>query len=96
MINHKVLEDLLQEPLGPYRDRDILHETVCQMKGASQLVLYSFILEHDGHVIGYSYDSTYSDRLFSSNDVFFSPSASTSPSVLWRDKTIASFVSVAS
>lgn len=72
MINRKVLEDLLQKPLGPYHDRDVLHETACQMKGGSQLVLYSFVLEHDGHVTGYSYDSTYSVRLSNSDDVFFS------------------------
>ncbi|KAH0832042.1 hypothetical protein J3R83DRAFT_12949 [Lanmaoa asiatica] len=52
MINRKVLEDLLQLPLGPYRDCDILHETECQMKGLNELVLYSFILEHSGHVTG--------------------------------------------
>jgi hypothetical protein len=56
MINSRVLKDLLQKPLGPYHDRDILHETACQVKGAIQLVLYSFILEHNGHVTGYSYD----------------------------------------
>lgn len=56
MINSRILEDLLREPLGPYHDRDILHETTCQMKGATELVLYNFILEHDGRVTGYSYD----------------------------------------
>ncbi|KAF8555707.1 hypothetical protein OG21DRAFT_1410483 [Imleria badia] len=52
MINSRVLEDLLEEPLGPYHDRDILRETLCQTKGRTDLVLYSFILEHDGHVTG--------------------------------------------
>lgn len=56
MVSRKVLEDLLQQPLGPYRDRDILHERACQLKGATKLVLYSFVLEHNGHVIGYGHD----------------------------------------
>ncbi|KAF8442940.1 hypothetical protein L210DRAFT_862013 [Boletus edulis BED1] len=52
MISNRVLKDLLQEPLGPYHARDILHESTCQMKGVTKLVLYSFILEHNGHVTG--------------------------------------------
>ena len=59
MINGRVLEDILQLPLGPYRDRDILHETACQMQGASEPVLYSFVLEHNGHVIGYNHDPSF-------------------------------------
>lgn len=56
MVNGRVLDDVLQTPLGPYHDRDVLHETACQMKGVIELVLYSFILEHDGRVTGYDYD----------------------------------------
>lgn len=57
MVTRRVLEDLLQAPLGPYHDRYILDETACQLRGTCKPVLYSLILEHDGHVIGYSYDS---------------------------------------
>lgn len=49
MINSRVLEEILQKPLGPYRDGDILHE---RLKGPKELVLYSFILELDGRVTG--------------------------------------------
>lgn len=56
MINPRVVKDLLQKPLGPYRDRDVLHETLCQTHRSTVLVLYSFVLEHNSHVIGYGLD----------------------------------------
>ncbi|KAF9241376.1 hypothetical protein BU15DRAFT_73499 [Melanogaster broomeanus] len=52
MISRKVLNELLHKPLGPYRDRDVLDPEECQMKEGRELVLYSFVLEHDGQVIG--------------------------------------------
>ncbi|KAG9315798.1 hypothetical protein JVU11DRAFT_3447 [Chiua virens] len=51
MISSRVLDDILEKPLGPYRDHCILRET-CQMKSGTRLVLYSFVLEHNGRVTG--------------------------------------------
>ncbi|KIN94066.1 hypothetical protein M404DRAFT_169253 [Pisolithus tinctorius Marx 270] len=51
MITRRVLRELLQRPLGPYHDKDVLSEE-CRLSGQSKLVLYSFVLEHDGRVIG--------------------------------------------
>ncbi|KIJ21745.1 hypothetical protein PAXINDRAFT_5887 [Paxillus involutus ATCC 200175] len=48
MISRKVLNELLQKPLGPYHDHHVLDGEECQTK----LVLYSFMLEHNGQVIG--------------------------------------------
>lgn len=51
MIRRKVLHEILQDPLGPYHEKDVLGKD-CQSSGRCQLVLYSFILEHNGRVIG--------------------------------------------
>ena len=56
MIRRKVLHEILQDPLGPYHEKDVLDKD-CQSSGRCQLVLYSFILEHNGRVIGYAPDA---------------------------------------
>ncbi|KAF9229289.1 hypothetical protein BS17DRAFT_722886 [Gyrodon lividus] len=48
MISRKVLNELLQKPLGPYHDHHVLDAEECQ----TNLVLYSFVLEYNGQVIG--------------------------------------------
>ncbi|KAL4064669.1 hypothetical protein V8B97DRAFT_1875874 [Scleroderma yunnanense] len=52
MISRKVLKEILQLPLGPYYDRHVLDSKACQFTRGRQLTLYSFVLEHDGRVIG--------------------------------------------
>lgn len=57
MITRRVLRELLQRPLGPYHDKDVLSEE-CRLSGQSKLVLYSFVLEHEGRVIGLDQSET--------------------------------------
>lgn len=51
MVHRDYLEEVLQNPLGPYYDKDVLNKS-CQLTGHRKLFLYSFILEHNGQVIG--------------------------------------------
>ncbi|KAI6004264.1 hypothetical protein EDD15DRAFT_2360562 [Pisolithus albus] len=51
MISRRILRELLQQPLGPYHDKDVLNEE-CRPPGQSKLFLYSFVLEHTGLVVG--------------------------------------------
>lgn len=57
MISRRVLRELLQQPLGPYHDKDVLNEE-CRPPGQPKLFLYSFVLEHDGLVIGLDQSET--------------------------------------
>lgn len=57
MIARRVLRELLQRPLGPYHDKDVLSKE-CRLSGQSKLVLYSFVLEHEGRVIGLDQSET--------------------------------------
>ncbi|KIJ68445.1 hypothetical protein HYDPIDRAFT_106640 [Hydnomerulius pinastri MD-312] len=52
MISRRVLNELLQKPLGPYHDHHVLDPEECQTTAHRELVLYSFMLEHNGQVIG--------------------------------------------
>ncbi|KAH7883592.1 hypothetical protein F5I97DRAFT_1894125 [Phlebopus sp. FC_14] len=52
MISRKVLSELLRKPCGPYRDEDVLDKQECKLTSKCELVLYSFILEHDGKIVG--------------------------------------------
>ncbi|KAG6332360.1 hypothetical protein ID866_6725 [Astraeus odoratus] len=61
MINRKVLKEILQPPVGPYHDKDVLDKT-CQLSRHCYLALYSFILEHNGQVIGYALDESERDQ----------------------------------
>ncbi|KAI6046518.1 hypothetical protein EDC04DRAFT_1479360 [Pisolithus marmoratus] len=57
MINRRALQELLQRPLGPYHDKDVLSEA-CRSPGQPKLFLYSFVLEHNGRVIGLDQSET--------------------------------------
>ncbi|KAI6035619.1 hypothetical protein F5J12DRAFT_794697, partial [Pisolithus orientalis] len=57
MIARRVLRELLQRPLGPYHDKDVLSKE-CRLSGQSKLVLYSFVLEREGRVIGLDQSET--------------------------------------
>ena len=93
MISRKILDEILQDPLGPYHDKDVLDET-CKSTGRCQLVLYSFVLEHNGKVIGYVPFGTTPNSVLSR----VTHTASMSPNLRLMDqgKIIASFVSVVS
>ncbi|KAI6168878.1 hypothetical protein EDD17DRAFT_1465130 [Pisolithus thermaeus] len=57
MISRRVLQELLQQPLGPYHDKDVLNEA-CRPPGQPKLFLYSFVLEHNGRVTGLDQSET--------------------------------------
>jgi len=92
MIRRKVLSKILQEPLGPYHEKDVLDEK-CKSTGRCQLVLYSFILEHNGQVIGYALDA-FLAVLKASHPC--TASTSLKPRSMDQEKIIASSVSVVS
>ena len=92
MISRKILDEILQDPLGPYYDEDVLGEISPRQ---CQLVLYSFVLEHNGKVIGYVLNV-----LFGTDSILlrvvYTASMSRRLRLIHMKKIIASFVSVAS
>ncbi|KAI6099175.1 hypothetical protein F5141DRAFT_1219359 [Pisolithus sp. B1] len=54
MISRRVLQEL---SLGPYHDKDVLNEA-CRPPGQPNLFFYSFVLEHNGRVIGLDQSET--------------------------------------
>lgn len=48
----KIVEELLRQPFGPYRDEEVLSEE-CQSKPGKTLVLKSFQLAYNDEIIGY-------------------------------------------